>query len=174
MTRLKDKPVRLIGVRGLTIIEVLASLVLLSMTSSVCIGLLRDAGTQRGMSMREREETRFALRVIADALVSHASALGLPDLSPGGEISVAIPDVGLTWTDVSVVLVEVIDHRERVAWSTLDETDAARDEFPDEENRPQLQRRWLRVSVEGQPGTAVFRWLPAIVESEDREEDATP
>ena len=123
--------------RGLTLIEVLASVVLLALVASACIPLLQRSMRIVSASSCNRSDFQIELAQLVQSIFESPSDFDIPNLAEVELISVAWPGN---------------PEREPVKIERL----VGRGQLDEELKR--LQGSWLRISYSGQ---TMHRWIPA-------------
>ena len=124
--------------RGLTLVEVLASLVLLSVLTAACVPLLQRAAHITTGDVSHDARIRFELATLAGAAINDPAHFGLPD-----------------WSTIDSTLIPWIDHLDRdpVAVARIPDSTGI-EKNPDDPHR--LNGHWLKFTCEGR---SLFRWI---------------
>ena len=133
--------------RGLTLIEVLASLVLLSLIASACIPLLQRSMRIAGNSSQDQPGFEIELARLADSMFEKPSEFGISEIEKLENALIGWPDDPAR----GQVLVERL---------------AAAEKLSAEEDVKRVQGSWLRISYSG---AAIYRWIPAMEKGPEQE-----
>lgn len=129
--------------RALTLIEVLASIVLLTILAGSCVPLLQRAMRTLG-EQQPRSVSMVELGLLANKLMQEPATFSIDDLSKLDSLSLPCPE----HPDRDPVEVKLLTAAESV------------DVKPSEERIPGI---WLRLACDGQ---VIYRWLPAPPEED--------
>lgn len=103
--------------RAMTLIEVLASLVIIAMLAGVCVPLLRSAATVMGEPRHPvASEARLELEALADMFVKNPAAFGVPSLDDLTMVQISSPDSS-TPGQATVVRLTGDDAAEEAEWN---------------------------------------------------------
>jgi prepilin-type N-terminal cleavage/methylation domain-containing protein len=124
--------------RGLTLLEVLASVVLLTMLAAACLPLLQKATRTIAETQAQSSSEFLVIAEFADKLLKEPATFGVSDLAEIETLSLSWPD----HPELEQITIEKFTAPMEQSGSELKE---------------QLRGAWLKIECNGE---VVYRWIP--------------